>query len=77
MGDFPSMRWPRLFAILSRAPLNYTVERQSGSHRKLVADGRPTLRMAFHDRQDLPGNLVRTILVEQVGLTEQEARELL
>jgi len=32
--------------------------------------------MAFHDRQELPGGLVRTILVDQVGLAEEEARAL-
>lgn len=78
MDGFPSMRWPALFRILSRAPLNYSVERptgrkRKGSHRKLVAEGRPDLRMAFHDKQELPGSLVREILVKQVGLTEDEA----
>lgn len=83
MDSFPSMRWSRLFKILSRAPLNYRIERRGsgqrrkGSHRKLVADGRPDLRMAFHERQELPGGLVRTILVDQVGLAEEEARALL
>lgn len=77
MGDFPSMRWQRLYRILSRAPLNYRVERQSGSHRKLVAEGRPDLRMAFHDQEEIPGGLVREILVKQVGLTVDEAKSLL
>lgn len=81
MGSFPSMRWPQLFRILTRAPLSYSVERpkgrkKKGSHRKLVATGRPDLRMAFHDQQELPGGLVREILVEQVGLSEEQAMRL-
>lgn len=71
------MRWPRLERILTRHPLNYEVTRQRGSHRTLTAPGRPTLHLSFHDRQELPGGLIRKILVQDVGLTESEARNLL
>lgn len=77
LGRFPSMRWPQLERILTRHPLNYTITRQNGSHRTLDAPGRPTLRLSFHDRQELPGGLVRKILVQDIGLTEDEARKLL
>jgi predicted RNA binding protein YcfA (HicA-like mRNA interferase family) len=77
LDRFPSMRWPRLRGILTRDPLNYRITRQAGSHRTLEADGRPTLHLAFHDRQDLPGGMVRKILVQDVGLTEDEAKALL
>jgi predicted RNA binding protein YcfA (HicA-like mRNA interferase family) len=63
--------------ILTRRPLAYKVTRQKGSHRTLEAEGRPTLHLSFHDDQDLPPGLVRKILVEDVGLTENEARNLL
>jgi predicted RNA binding protein YcfA (HicA-like mRNA interferase family) len=76
VDEFPSMRWPKLRRILQRAPLNYEITRQKGSHKKLEAEGRPILRLSFHDKQELPGSLIRTILVEQVGLTEDEARAL-
>ena len=39
--------------------------------------GYPDLHLAFHDRQEIPGGLVRKILVRDVGLTENDARELL
>lgn len=71
------MRWPKLERILTRQPLNYVVTRQTGSHRTLEAPGRPTLHLSFHDRQELPGGLVRKILVQDVGLSEEEARSLL
>jgi len=35
------MKAKRLLAVLERAPLNYRVSRQSGSHRRLEAPGRP------------------------------------
>ena len=43
----------------------------------MVAEGRPTIRVAFHDGQELSGGAVRQILVIDVGLTYQEARDLL
>lgn len=69
------MKWPQLRRILEREPLGYRITRQTGSHKKLEADGRPILRLSFHDNQDLPGGLVRDILVEAVG-SEEEARRL-
>jgi hypothetical protein len=33
--------------------------------------------MSFHDNQEIPPGLVRRILVQQVGLTDDEARGLL
>jgi predicted RNA binding protein YcfA (HicA-like mRNA interferase family) len=49
------------------------LERQSGSHMKLTAAGRPDLFLAFHDRATIPPGLVRKILVQDVGLGEDEA----
>jgi predicted RNA binding protein YcfA (HicA-like mRNA interferase family) len=74
---FPSMRWPQLLRVLEREPLNYRVVRQQGSHRTLEADGRRRLLLSFHDKQEMPGGLVRKILVHDIGLTEDEARNLL
>ena len=50
-----------LLAVLTRAPLGYGVRRQRGSHRILVAPGRPRIVFAFHDRQTLAPGLVRKI----------------
>ena len=43
----------------------------------MVSDRYPTLRLAFHDQDEIPPGLVRRILVKDVGLAEQEARDLL
>lgn len=77
MDDFPSMKARRLLAILMREPLNYRVVRQSGSHRTLRAPGRPRIIFAYHHRVEIKAREVRKILVNDVGLAEHEARDLL
>ncbi|MGN6371524.1 MAG: type II toxin-antitoxin system HicA family toxin [Solirubrobacteraceae bacterium] len=76
MSRFPSLKAPRLLSVLRRDPLGYEIVRQRGSHRKLEAEGRPPLTFAFHDADTIPGGMVRKILVDQVGLDEDEARKL-
>jgi predicted RNA binding protein YcfA (HicA-like mRNA interferase family) len=77
MPPFPSMKAKRLFAILTREPLNYRVARQTGSHRRMKAPGRPSFTFAYHDREDLSPGQVRDVLVDDAGLEEQEALDLL
>jgi predicted RNA binding protein YcfA (HicA-like mRNA interferase family) len=67
----------RLLRILTSEPLSYRVTRQSGSHRRLQADGYPALTWAFHDGRTLAPSEVRRILVNHVGLAEDEALRLL
>jgi predicted RNA binding protein YcfA (HicA-like mRNA interferase family) len=76
-NQYPSIRWPKLSRVLEAEPLGYRVTRQAGSHRTLEADGRPTLHLSFHDRQEIPSGLVRKILIQDVGLTDDEALALL
>jgi len=77
MSQFPSMKAKRLLAVLERKPLSYRVMRQSGSHRRMEAPGRPSLTFAFHAKATIPSGLVRKILTRDVGLAEDEALELL
>jgi predicted RNA binding protein YcfA (HicA-like mRNA interferase family) len=77
MNPFPSIKAKKLLAILERTPLNYRVVRQSGSHRRLESEGRPSFTFAFHDKATIRPALVRKILVKDVGLAEDEARKLL
>jgi predicted RNA binding protein YcfA (HicA-like mRNA interferase family) len=77
MPPFPSMKAKRLLAVLMREPLNYRVVRQTGSHRIMKAPGRPRVIFAFHDRRDLAPHEVRSVLVDQAGLEEAEALDLL
>lgn len=77
VSKFPSSTGREFLAALMRKPLEYKIVRQSGSHRTLKADGRPDLLFAFHDSATIPSGLVRRILVDQVGLDEQEAHRIL
>jgi len=77
VNPFPSMKARELLAVLSRSPLSYTVARRKGSHRTLVADGRPTLRFAYHEGATCAPGVVKKILTEGAGLTEDEALDLL
>jgi len=78
VGDsFPSMKARRLLTILCREPLGYTFTQDGTSHCKLRAADRPTIGFAFHDRATIPPGLVRRILVNQVGLTVEQAREVI
>jgi predicted RNA binding protein YcfA (HicA-like mRNA interferase family) len=70
------MKARRLRSLLARE-LGYEVVpgRGKGSHRRLEAPGRPGLWFAFHDGDEVGAAIVRTILVRQVGLTLDEAKE--
>jgi predicted RNA binding protein YcfA (HicA-like mRNA interferase family) len=75
--EFPSLKAKKMLAILQREPLGYEIKRQKGSHRKLESrNGYPPLGFSFHDRVTIPPGLVRKILVQDVGLTLEEAAEL-
>jgi predicted RNA binding protein YcfA (HicA-like mRNA interferase family) len=77
VAEFPSLKAKQLLKVLQADPLNYRTTRQTGSHRRLQADGRPPLTWAFHDRRTLAPGEVRRVLVNHVGLAEDEARQLL
>ncbi len=75
---FPSMTSRELVAVLRRPPLAYRTVRQRGSHRRLEStNGYPPLTFAWHDRVTIPRGLVRKVLVQDVGLSINEAREVL
>lgn len=71
-NPFPSLK-ARVMLRLLQAELGYSLVRRSGSHRRLVAVGRPELTFAFHDRRSLTPVEVRDILVKQVGLSVDDA----
>jgi predicted RNA binding protein YcfA (HicA-like mRNA interferase family) len=61
-----------------RKPLEYRIDRQKGSHRRLKSDqGFPDLTFSFHDGVTIPPGAVRKILTRDVGLSEQDALKLL
>jgi predicted RNA binding protein YcfA (HicA-like mRNA interferase family) len=71
-NPFPSLKAAAMLTVLRRE-LGYQVTRQRGSHRRLEAQGRPTLTFAFHDGESLSPGVVRDILMTQAGLSLDEA----
>ncbi len=72
-NPFPSLKAAAMLRVLTRE-LGYQVAREAGgSHRRLVAEGRPPLTFAFHQGATLPPGVVRDILMKQVGLDRQTA----
>lgn len=75
--DFPSLRGRELRSVLEREPLAYETVRQRGSHRKMESrNGYRDVRFSFHDGVTVPGRTVKKVLVSDVGLSEDEARDL-
>lgn len=73
---FRALKARKLRTLLERE-LGYTLaSSKGGSHRKLKCEGRPTLTFAWHDGDEIGGAMIRTILVRQVGLSVDEAKEL-
>jgi predicted RNA binding protein YcfA (HicA-like mRNA interferase family) len=76
-AEFPSLKAQKFLRILERKPLGYRVVAQTGSHRKLEAEGRPPINFAWHDKATIPRKDVRKMLVNRIGLTEEEAHDCL
>lgn len=71
---FAAMKARRLRRLLE-TQLGYTVVRQKGSHRRMESPGHRPIMFAFHDGDTVGPALVRDILVRQVGLTLEQAKE--
>lgn len=74
MGEqWPSMRAKSLRNIL--VTLCGKPEAQRGSHAKFRSrDGERRFTFAYHDNKEVTGGVVRSILVDDVGLTLEQAR---
>lgn len=68
--NYPSMKSSDLMSILDS--LGYQLIRRSGSHRRLVCQGRTPLTFSFHDGVTIPPGLVKKILKKDVGLSDEE-----
>lgn len=68
--NYPSMKSSELMGILDS--LGYLQIRRSGSHRRLVCQGRTPLTFSFHDGVTIPPGLVKKVLKKDVGLSDKE-----
>lgn len=67
-----------MLRILKSNPLNYIAFRNSkGSHLMLVSQGRQPILFHYHPRVEISGRIVREMLVEKAGLTEEQAWNLI
>jgi predicted RNA binding protein YcfA (HicA-like mRNA interferase family) len=60
-----------------RKPLSYFIVRSVGSHKTLSSLHYKTITFAFHDNRELSGVEVHDVLVNQIGLTPDFAREVI
>jgi len=78
MAQFPSLKAKKMLAILMRSPLHYQVFSCAGAHRKLrSSQGYPDIGFSYHDSKTIPARAVKKILVQDIGLSVQEALNLL
>lgn len=73
--DYPSMKASDLIRILRG--LGNEIDRAKGSYKRMKAKGRPPLTFAFHDGQNVPPGLVKKILTKDIGLSEEDIRNIL
>lgn len=78
MRKFPSIKRRRMLRILRSNPLNYIAFRKSkGSHLILVSPDRQPILFHYHPKVEISGRIVREILVDKAGLTEEQAWKLI
>lgn len=69
------MKARKLRRLLEREFGYVVVNRRGGSHRVMQSPEYPMLTFSYHDNEEVGGWMVRTILVKQVGLNVEEAKE--
>lgn len=78
MSDrWPSIKARALVRILEREPCSCELLRQEGSHRRYRSATGQTFTFSYHDSVTVTGSVVRKILVRDVGLDADVARDLL
>lgn len=70
------MKASKLLRLL-KSKLGYVVHSQKGSHRKMHASQRPDILFSYHEGVTVPPGVVRKILINDVGLSEAEAQQIL
>ncbi len=77
MSNFPTMKARDLLRIMQRKPLSCSIMRTRGSHRTLKTPTGRTFLYAYRDAKELSGHQVRSVLIDDLGLNEKEALEVL
>ena len=75
VSRFPALKPDRVLRLLRQ--VGYQKVRQRGSHISLRAEGRQTITLSMHKGRTVKPKHLRAMLVERVGLTEDEIEALL
>jgi len=71
------MKTKELIKCLCQSPLYYKIIRQKGSHRTLISDKYPMIRISYHDTFEISGFKIREILIKDIGLSEEFAKRVI
>ncbi len=75
VSRFPALKPDRVLRLLRQ--VGYQKVRQRGSHILLRAEGRQSITLSMHKGRTVKPKHLRAMLVERVGLTEDEIEALL
>ena len=75
VSRYPALKARKVLRLLHK--IGYEQVRQTGSHRKLEAEGRLPIIFAFHDGKEVPPLALRHMLVNRAKLTDDQIIELL
>ena len=75
VSRFPALKPDQVLRLLRR--IGYQKVRQRGSHIVLRAQGRQTITVSLHKGRAVKPKHLRAILVDRVGLTDDEIKALL
>ncbi|MCQ3811420.1 MAG: type II toxin-antitoxin system HicA family toxin [Acidimicrobiia bacterium] len=75
VSRFPALKPDQVLRLLRR--FGYRKVRQRGSHIVLQAEGRQTITVSMHKGRTVKPKHLRAMLVDRVGLTDDEIESLL
>lgn len=77
MRKFKSLKAAIFYRLLCSNPLNYRLNtKKGGSHKILIANGRMSITFHWHDSVEIPGYVIKNLLVKRALLSEEEAYKL-
>ena len=77
MRKFKSLKAGIFYRLLCSNPLNYRLNsKKDGSHKILIANGRMSITFHWHDSVEIPGYVIKNLLVKRALLSEEEAYKL-
>lgn len=75
-SDYPSMDVKKLRRLLTT--LGYVATGNGkGSHERLIHGTYPPLTFSGHSTKEISGGMVKKILLKDIGLTDEQAKEVL